>query len=495
MDSIRVKNLHCLADTGTIPLKPINILIGANSSGKSSFVRIFPLLKQGLNTNKRGPILWLSEDVDFGDFKTAVRRGQKNIELQFEINPYKITLNIIDNINNDYINDIKIEFDDQIIRLAINNKREVETITINEEKFSKSIFCAPEETRLTILPIFFLKREFDILSNDLKIQSRMHRMMLLKDDSIEYINKILNNKISKNTVSNIFDSIKQIGSKANILQNIKDIESPKAWKNIVKNWDKYNSDFISLNNRILLSNSLLIIDYLNSELTRDLRGVSYIGPIRATAERYYRRQNLALNTIDSRGINLPLFLNELTEAEKKDLNSWILKHFGFSLFTDYTGGHIAISLIDPSTDEKINLADSGFGFSQIMPIIIVLWTLTSEKYLRRNRYYNNKYYFVIEQPELHLHPAFQAKLADVFISAIEFAKSNKINLKLILETHSESIINRVGRRISEQKISKDDVTVALFEKSLNKDNKNVTLTEFDHEGFLTNWPIGFFNAD
>lgn len=42
MDSIRVKNLHCLADTGTIPLKPINILIGANSSGKSSFVRIFP---------------------------------------------------------------------------------------------------------------------------------------------------------------------------------------------------------------------------------------------------------------------------------------------------------------------------------------------------------------------------------------------------------------------------------------------------------------------
>lgn len=55
MKSIRVKNLHCISDTKVIPLKGINLLVGANSSGKSSILRLFPLLKQGLEVKKRGP--------------------------------------------------------------------------------------------------------------------------------------------------------------------------------------------------------------------------------------------------------------------------------------------------------------------------------------------------------------------------------------------------------------------------------------------------------
>ena len=48
MQSIEIKNLRSLKDTGRVELKPITLLVGANSSGKSTFLRTFPLLKQGL---------------------------------------------------------------------------------------------------------------------------------------------------------------------------------------------------------------------------------------------------------------------------------------------------------------------------------------------------------------------------------------------------------------------------------------------------------------
>lgn len=52
MDSIRIKNLRSLRDTEKISIKKLNILVGSNSSGKSTFLRVFPLLKQSFNKNK-----------------------------------------------------------------------------------------------------------------------------------------------------------------------------------------------------------------------------------------------------------------------------------------------------------------------------------------------------------------------------------------------------------------------------------------------------------
>ena len=311
----------------------------------------------------------------------------------------------------------------------------------------------------------------------------------------------MEHKLKPNTVNLIRERISYRSiSKKEFLLVLQSLNRPVKWHNLVKDWTEENSDFLELNNLDLLSKAFLLIEEAGMSLAKSLMEVNYIGPVRATAERYYRRQNLALNVIDSRGINLPMFVNDLSEIEKKDLKEWMLEYFGFYLVTDYSGGHIAISLVNERNGEKTNLADSGFGFSQIMPILVMLWTLTKRKTLRRRRplYSDNKIlYCVIEQPELHLHPGFQAQLADMFISAVNVAKMNGIQLKLILETHSEAIINRIGRRISEKKLdfSKDDVTVALFNKQLNENGTNVTLAHFDDDGILDNWPIGFFNAD
>ena len=72
MDSIRFKNYRCFSDTGNLEIKPLNFLVGANSSGKSSVLKFFPLLKQSAGQRLNGVFSWLGEDVEYKDFKNVI---------------------------------------------------------------------------------------------------------------------------------------------------------------------------------------------------------------------------------------------------------------------------------------------------------------------------------------------------------------------------------------------------------------------------------------
>lgn len=70
--SIGIRNLRSLRDTSEIDIKPITILVGVNSSGKSTFLRSFPLFTQSIIKPIRGSISWFDDSlVDFGDYETA----------------------------------------------------------------------------------------------------------------------------------------------------------------------------------------------------------------------------------------------------------------------------------------------------------------------------------------------------------------------------------------------------------------------------------------
>ena len=80
--------------------------------------------------------------------------------------------------------------------------------------------------------------------------------------------------------------------------------------------------------------------------------------------------------------------------------------------------------------------DTGFGYSQILPILLSVWKVnTSEKvpYGRVRYGYMTKarcYYEAIEQPELHLHPALQAKLINAFAQLVATENNRKIKNNL-----------------------------------------------------------------
>ena len=96
---------------------------------------------------------------------------------------------------------------------------------------------------------------------------------------------------------------------------------------------------------------------------------------------------------------------------------------------------------------------------------------------------------VLEQPELHLHPAAHADLAELF------AKSAKQNDQtFIVETHSENIILRLRKLIVENDFgfTPDDLIIYWIEDAETK-GKELREITVDENGVLSDWPEGVFN--
>ncbi|WP_202733219.1 AAA family ATPase [Acinetobacter pittii] len=97
--SVKFSNIRSLLNTDYIDLKPLTILVGKNSVGKSTFARTFPLLRQSSEANKKSPLLWYGKYVDFGDYDTAINKNNKNegidLGFKFKFNPVEL-INIFD---------------------------------------------------------------------------------------------------------------------------------------------------------------------------------------------------------------------------------------------------------------------------------------------------------------------------------------------------------------------------------------------------------------
>jgi AAA15 family ATPase/GTPase len=85
---LQIENFRSLLNTGPIEIKPITVLIGKNSSGKSSFLRTFPLLKQSVEERTKSPILMYGRFVDFGssyeDLKPRFSDGNYTLSFTFD---------------------------------------------------------------------------------------------------------------------------------------------------------------------------------------------------------------------------------------------------------------------------------------------------------------------------------------------------------------------------------------------------------------------------
>ena len=159
-------------------------------------------------------------------------------------------------------------------------------------------------------------------------------------------------------------------------------------------------------------------------------------------------------------------------------------------------GHVSLKIKKDGQDKAINLSDTGFGYSQILPIATQLWYITEVGSRRSNGNMdrimgvNTPITIAIEQPELHLHPALQAKLMDI-IARTAMEK----DVRFIIETHSETIINRIGSLIDKGIVNNHDIEITIFDKKFGDDRTQVLKSTFDKEGYLKDWPIGFFEPE
>ncbi|QFP75015.1 AAA family ATPase [Deinococcus sp. AJ005] len=139
-------------------------------------------------------------------------------------------------------------------------------------------------------------------------------------------------------------------------------------------------------------------------------------------------------------------------------------------------------LFDRRHKVSVGARDVGLGVSQVLPVLV-------------NAAAGNGRWLLVEQPELHLHPALQAELADVFVESI-----HERGHTFVLETHSEHLILRLLRRIRETTedegepglaLTVDDVVVLYARPG--EDGTVIETVEISPDGdFVHHWPAGFF---
>jgi predicted ATPase len=509
LEYIKIANFRSITDTDIVKIMPITILVGKNSAGKSTFARSFPLIRQSTETKKRAPILWFGDRVDFGSFDESLSRNAQNKKIEFtfglrmndDVNlPIKknrrrtprdlkaqVTLEIGKKSDgSSYASFVEIQAFGYEVSLNLSDDGGLENLKIDSERWESNSEQKATVSYGAVLPTFTFLRKVNFKGPDGKaMEGYVHNYPF---DSI-IASTFDQEKISKwkPVIIGILQRAPLL-FKGDLVSHVEDNmffeldEIPKL------NWNMIRRRLMKIEHLVFASKISLLSEQVNSGLREFYKNVKYIEPLRATAQRYYRKQELAIDEIDAKGENLAMFLDNLSSAQLRNFNEWTRARFGFSASTRKYGGHVEIVINEGDSTHTANLADIGFGFSQILPVIVQIWysTLAGGG---RDRKRNT---IVIEQPELHLHPAFQAKLADVFASTI--AAKRGAETCFIIETHSNHIVNRIGQLISKGELTKDSVQILVFDKNENSETV-IQRSGFDDEGYLINWPYGFFEPE
>ena len=210
------------------------------------------------------------------------------------------------------------------------------------------------------------------------------------------------------------------------------------------------------------------------------------GPVRYKPRRYYEP---AHDIPDPEGYHIPMVFNNLYY---RDDEAWSDIKIAIEKFGKESGLFDEIAIYSPEKVEsgtfqiqirkfwskgrkgpRHNLIDVGYGVSQALPVI-------TELFLR-----DKGSVFLLQQPEVHLHPSAQAALGSQFC---DIAASGR---QLIVETHSDHLLDRIRMDIrdSRTELKPEDVSILYFERG-DQDVLIHTLG-IDEDGNILNAPSGY----
>ena len=493
--AFRLENFMAFADTGWLELRPITLLFGRNSSGKSVIIRALRLLKQSLDhVSEHVPFVFAAENgVDLGEFKTTVHKQAEKepITFHFRCDLSRATTDVLEALR-ERINRLLIEGGHQPIP-----SKDMSTdldISLSFAWDQKNRYVVPIAIQI-ICPWDAIEE----LGRRVIFSSERHMEEIEKQGSwtwldewtpwSEFLYEHESSKVEAPWASATFSLSVGFWPRLTALPGKILPDDPKS-----------TTDFGLIAN--LLGEFQAIIEEF-------LRSIEYLGPVRPAPTRAYSLDQFEKRRWEQRGLKAFIrYLSEDVDEEKvNQISEWIRRlELGTAVKpTKYYAGDLGLMsevIVDESQEiPKVNLVDVGFGASQVLPILVQSVLAEPGKLV------------IIEQPELHLHPRAQARLADLFVDKIQKLvedpkqpgkpKREYTDVHFLLETHSEHILLRLRRWATEheqgkRKLSSENKYLELKElapyfihRGGGKVKGTITLLEINKFGELENLPEGF----
>lgn len=180
--------------------------------------------------------------------------------------------------------------------------------------------------------------------------------------------------------------------------------------------------------------------------------------------------------LDVHGSNLLNILEAMTDQQRESVRkamSEILR--GGSLSVVKENEDVVLSLDSTDSGALFKPTNVGYGYGYILSTLVAL-ELAEEKSL-----------FVIENPEAHLHPGAQAALTEHLLQV-----TNAKSLQLIIETHSDHIINTCLVEVKKKRISPEAISLLFFGKEAD-DVCDVRRLDITDQGRVKDAPVDFFD--
>jgi hypothetical protein len=427
---IRLRNARSFLETGSLPIAPITLLVGENSTGKTSFLALYriaiELARGNLNPN------FNKDPFNLGAYDQIAhyRGGKYGRSKSFEI---------------------EVEFPLRIIMSS---------------RLRRSESKLPEEARL----------EFKF--GEINSQPRLVEYKF----SAGPYTVVVNSTDKKWPVMEFSTPSGRGGVSPKMLRRYIPFYDEDAMASVIRSIMYFGRGFRPFNPTQYSGekNDLLVLAELWDVARKSIRHEPYaFAPVRSSPKRTYDPVD---SEPESEGGHVPMVLQKTFISNRA---KWLKLKEAMDSFGKASGMFDQISLkslglrksgSDPfQVMVKIagpasNMIDVGYGVSQVLPLIVDLVEQNKPKT------------YLMQQPEIHLHPRAQAELGTFLASFVRSSRS-----RLIVETHSDFLVDRIRMEARRNKLlTPKDVSIMFFErKDLEVKISQITL---DEEGNLDGAP-------
>jgi predicted ATPase len=435
---ISVQGFKSLYEESRIEIRPLTILAGANSSGKSSIMQPLLLMKQTLEAPyDPGGLLLNGANVKFT--KTDQVLSHKPCIYSYNGKKFFKT------------------------KITFTNPRSLKHLSL------ESTFIQ-DNTELNIYK--------EILTTD---KDRIvYNIGMSEDEAIKSFKDYVNNWNEGRLFKTFF--LVDINNKPESFIHVIDknrcfLHCAMGWPSNTDGWDiNIQQTSIKVNFGLNGFDNQIPIDILSSHIRR----IIHVPGLRGTLERSFpnssTNNNQFLGRFDDYFASIVYYWQVTQNSRIEELNKY-LQNLGLTSKVTASRSNdiqieLQVGLSKDISDTVVNIADVGLGVSQVLPVLVALLIAEPGQLV------------YLEQPELHLHPRAQANLAQPLIDA-----ANR-GVKVVVETHSDLLLTRIKTLVAEEAIDPAKLILHWFSRGDDGITK-INSKELDKVGAYGEFPIDF----